>query len=141
MSNTGDDSSTVCRRTLLAAVGLSVSGTAGCLSRESDPEAVVDTIAVRNRAGESQDVTVAVTENEETLFSETYTVEPGADRGETVPVEQPGEYLIRATANGREQAVETAGHVDSDERCLSVRFEISRTGAFQPPTVTTYVEC
>lgn len=141
MPNELDEQPTVRRRTLLATAGLSVTGIAGCLTSESDPQTVVDTVAIRNHSGEPQEVTLAVTEGEETLFSETYTVESGADRGETVPVAEPGEYLVRATVNGREQAVDTASHVDGDERCLSVRFEIGRTGAFQPPTVTTYLDC
>ncbi|WP_254807405.1 hypothetical protein [Natronosalvus amylolyticus] len=130
------------RRTLLAVASGSLLGTAGCTYLDDEPaEPMLDAISVRNRHNEIQEIDVSVVESGETRFSETYTVDPGSEIVEESPVGSSGRYLVRVVATDGEQEIDTTEHVDGDERCVIVRFEIGSSGGFNPPSVIASQEC
>ncbi|WP_239639455.1 hypothetical protein [Halobiforma nitratireducens] len=104
-------------------------------------EPLLDSVSVRNRHNETQEIDVSVVESGETRFSETYTVDPGSQILEESPVGSPGCYLVRVVATDGEQEIDTTEHIDGDERCVFVRFEIGSSGGFSPPSIISYQEC
>ncbi|ELY40756.1 hypothetical protein [Natronorubrum tibetense] len=130
------------RRALLSTTGVSLLCVSGCTSVDDDPALpLLDSVSVRNRYSEPRDVDVTVTEGEETRFSETYTIDPGSEPVEEAPVDGAGQYLIRAATNDSEQEVAAADNIDGEERCVSIRFEISSTGGFTPPSIISSRDC
>jgi len=116
------------RRELLSLTLLS--GFSGCLSRDSRPDVRLDWIRVTNGHGveESHDISVSVIEAETVVFEKTYTVdsEPKYDtKHEQSPVDKPGEYVVYATTDGGLEAeIETTRHVEKENECLGVHFEV-----------------
>ncbi len=130
------------RRALLSTTGVSLLCVAGCTSVDDDPALpLLDWVSVRNRYSEPRDVDVTVTEVGETRYSETSTVDPGSEFAEETPVDGAGQYLIRAATNDSEQEVAAADNIDGEERCVSIRFEISSTGGFTHPSIISSRDC
>jgi len=103
---------------------------AGCLQRDSRPDARLDWIRVTNGHGveESHKVSVSVTEGETVVFEETYTVdsEPEYDtEHEQSPVDEPGKYVVHATTDsGMAAEIETPQHIEEENECIGVHFDI-----------------
>lgn len=116
------------RRKFLSLALLSV--ISGCFERDSQPDARLDWIRVTNGHGveESHEISVSVTEGETVVFEETYTVdsEPEYDtEHEQSPVDEPGKYAVHArTDSGMEAEIETTQHIEEENECLGVHFEI-----------------
>ena len=116
------------RRELLSLTLLSVFS--GCLKRDSRPDAHLDWIRVTNGHGveESHEISVSVVEGETVVFEKTYTVdnEPEYDtEHEQSPVDEPGKYVVHATTDSGMQAeIETTRHVEAEDECIGVHFEV-----------------
>jgi hypothetical protein len=122
------------RRELLSLALLSVFS--GCLDRDSQSDARLDWIRVTNGHGveESHEISVSVTEGETVVFEETYIVnsEPEYDtEHEQSPVDEPGKYVVHATTDGGMEAeIETTQHIEEENECIGVHFEIVSENEF-----------
>jgi len=102
----------------------------GCLDRDGRLDARLDWIRVTNGHGveESHKVSVSVVEDETVVFEKTYTVdsEPEYDtEHEQSPVDEPGKYVIHATTDsGMEAEIDTTQHVEEENECVGVHFEV-----------------
>lgn len=119
------------RRQALRLSGLTVTiPFAGCLARDSRPDTRLDWIRVSNGHGveESHEVSVSVVEDETVVFEKTYTVdsEPEYDtEHEQSPVDEPGKYVVHATTDsGMEAEIDTSQHVEEENECIGVHFEV-----------------
>lgn len=130
------------RRALLALIGSGLGGAAGCLDLADDaPLPAIASMSIRNRAGELVDVTLSIFEDDDPVFEAALAVEPGEEPIEADPVDGPGAYSLVASLDGNEQTVEAMDHVEGDERCLEVRFELGGSTGFHPPSVIAHEDC
>jgi hypothetical protein len=100
----------------------------GCLGiGENQPQPQLAWIWLRNDREEAYEVDVVVEEDGESVFSETYQVGATLDTANINvdnPVDEPADYVVRATIDGETRTVEIADFVDGDEICVGVRFTL-----------------
>lgn len=91
-------------------------------------------IWLQNDRDEAYDVDVVVEEDGESVFSKTYqlgTTPETANINEETPVDEPGQYVVRATMDGETRTVDIAEYVDGDENCIGVRFSLLNNGSVE----------
>jgi hypothetical protein len=118
------------RALLLLGVTSLFSGCLGIGENRSQPR--LAWIWLQNDREEPYDVDVAVKEDGESVFAETYQVGATLETANITvddPLEEPGEYVIRATMDGETREVEIADFVDGDENCVGVRFSLRNNGS------------
>jgi hypothetical protein len=118
------------RRRALLALGVS-SLLAGCLGRNR-PRPRLAWIWLQNDRDDPYDVDVVVTADGESVFSNTYRLGATPETAtvtEDRPVEEPGQYVVRATMDGETRAVSIADYVDGDANCVGVRFSLLNNGS------------
>lgn len=120
------------RRQALFAISTVVAG-AGCLGLgENQPEPRLAWIWLQNDREEEYEVDVAVEEDGELVFSETYQMGSTMDTANINvdnPVDGPGDYVVQGTMDGETREVEIAEFVDDDENCVGVRFSLLNNGS------------
>ena len=115
---------------LLASIGC-LSGS-GCLETVFGPSGVIiDAVEIRNTTGVPVDVTVDITDDGDTVFSETVTVLGDYDTRTRVvipaPVDEPGQYTVTARHDDNLTDVDAAGSA-RDDRYVSVLFRVHDDG-------------
>ncbi|PCR90296.1 hypothetical protein [Natrinema ejinorense] len=119
------------RRGFISATAAGLVSSAGCVSSD-EQSARLAWITLRNHRDEEYDVTVAVEDDGDTVFSRTFYLGTTAETAtvlEETPVEGEGEYVVHATMDGENRAVDTTDFIEEDERCLGVRFELLNNGS------------
>ena len=105
----------------------------GCLGLgESRPQPRLAWIWLQNDREKAYEVDVVVEEDGESVFSETYQVGATLDTANVNvdnPVDEPGNYVVRATMDGETREVEIADFVDGDDICVGVRFTLLNNGS------------
>lgn len=117
------------RRALLSACATVAVG--GCLGSDR-PRPRLAWIWLRNDRDDPHRVDVAVEDDGETVLSDTYELGSGIGTANTTvdsPVDGPGRYVVRASADGETRTVDTAEFVDRDENCVGVRFSLLDDGS------------
>lgn len=105
----------------------------GCLGiRENQPQPRLAWIWLQNDREKEYEVDVVVEENGELVFSETYQLGATPDTANINvddPVNEPGQYVVRATMDGETREVDIADFVDGDEICVGVCFSLLNNGS------------
>ncbi|WP_430505018.1 hypothetical protein [Haloparvum sp. PAK95] len=118
------------RRALLSLGVTALAG--GCLDGgRPRPRPRIAWIWLRNDRDEPNDVTVVVRESGDAVFAETYRLGTTPDTASVnveEPVDEPGDYVVRATVDGETREVNVADHVDGDENCVGVRVTLLDNG-------------
>jgi hypothetical protein len=119
------------RRALLSLGATALFG--GCLGLgESQPHPRLAWIWLQNDRDEAYDVDVVVEADGEEVFADSYRVGTTSDTANVTvdnPVDEPGNYVVRATMDDETREVALADYVDDDERCVGVRFSLLNNGS------------
>lgn len=129
------------RRALLALAGSGLATLAGC--SESRPvQARIAYVWLINDSDRTREVTVTLTEDEETVFEKTYTLAPDGETSnvsEDRPVEGAGTYTLDVETGSQTITADTTDYVDqeTDEDCIGLKVLVDTTGnaRFQPTSM------
>lgn len=103
----------------------------GCLGAARRRAPRLAWIWLANDRDEAYEVEVAVEEGGETVFAETRRVGTEPDTASVRidnPVDGPGQYAVRARADGAVREIDSTDVVDGDENCVGVRFSLLDDG-------------
>lgn len=117
------------RRYLLGCIGSGFTiVSVGCLglSGDSEPEASrLSNVMVRNIGDdEGHEVEVTVEDDGDTVFSETWQIEPGSKRGDIEIAPERGRYVVRVVFEETEQEINVTDETDDEDSCVNLRFDI-----------------
>ena len=115
------------RKFLRTASIASLGSLAGCLTTDTEPEAVIEHIRLENHRREKGYVfTVRIREDDEVRFEEHRQLEP-AGEGQAYadfesPLSEPGQYSIQVDVGGDSASVDSQALVSESQACLSLKF-------------------
>ena len=133
------------RRKLLGCVGVGgIVAAGGCTDTllDSEPdEARLAIVEVRNLWGEAAIEAEVVVEEDtgETVFSETWEIEPGNHWGNTSVATERGQYIVGVTVGDLHEAVDIVDAADGDDVCLHIEFQTGTDDEGVPDQLTSNI--